>query len=94
MPRMSRKVRSSASKAFLWAIVHSSQIIILQLLSSFPSPKFLVILHIGESEDARSNGNLRAEWAVLPPGKSVAAIPEDVRQGRYCCLFLFRPKIG
>jgi len=49
----------------------------LQLLSSFPFPDFLVILHIDESEVARSNDNLRAKWTVLPPYKSVAAIPED-----------------
>jgi hypothetical protein len=40
-------------------------------------PDDLEMLHTGVSIICKFNGNFKAEWAVLPPGKSVAAIPDD-----------------
>lgn len=37
------------------------------------------MLHTGESVKVRSNGSLKAVWAVQPPGINITAISDDAR---------------
>ena len=57
--------------------MHSSQIISLHCCNTLPVPDDLEILHVGVSVECKFRGNFKAEWAVLPPGSNVAAIPDD-----------------
>lgn len=49
----------------------------LHSLMSLPIPEFFVMLQVGVSVNCKFNGNLNAECAVLPPSRSVAAIPDE-----------------
>ena len=57
--------------------MHSSHTMIFALASSCALADPLEMSQEGYSLVARSRGSLNVEWAVLPPWRSVAAIPED-----------------
>ena len=75
MDRMSRSVRSIASKAQRWVIGASSMMIALQSKMILASTVPFLMLHIGSSCLCASRGILNLECRVRPPDSSVAAIP-------------------
>ena len=75
----SRNDRSRASSDFLCAIVHSSQTMSLHFCNTFPIPDALEILYVRVLMICKFNGNFRAEWAVIPPGNNITAIPDEMR---------------
>ena len=74
-PKISLKLRSAASKACLWVIGASSQIINFVLFNNSLKFEFFLILQTAISSNLM--GILRRECAVRPPTNKSAAIPEE-----------------
>ena len=54
-----------------------SHTMILQFCSTFPMPEFYFTLHVGASLMCKSNDNLSAECAILPPSKNVTPAHQE-----------------
>ena len=71
------KVKSKASGEYLPLITISSHTIRQACLSTWARSDSAGTLHTLPSTDLSPKGSLKVEWAVNPPGKIRAAIPED-----------------
>jgi hypothetical protein len=77
LPQRSCNVWCRASRAFLWAIVHSSQMMAVHCWRTLDCPDPFDMSQIRLSPCAKFSGNLNAEYAVLPPLRRVEAIPDE-----------------
>ena len=75
--RRSCNVWCRASRGFLWAIVHSSQMMAVHCWRTLACPDPLDMSQTGWSPCAKFSGNLNADCAVLPPLRRVEAIPDE-----------------
>uniref|UniRef100_A0A8D9FB32 Uncharacterized protein n=1 Tax=Cacopsylla melanoneura TaxID=428564 RepID=A0A8D9FB32_9HEMI len=89
----SRRVLSNASRPPLWDMVHSSQIIMDASVRTLATAVPFLMLHVGLSEKPRFKGSLKAAWAVRPPSKRVAAIPDEATATAICLLDLIFARI-
>jgi hypothetical protein len=77
LPQTSCNVWCRASRGFLWAIVHSSQMMAVHCWRTLACLDPLDMLQIGWSPCAKFSGNLNAECAALPTLRRVKAIPNE-----------------
>ena len=87
------KIGQELRAIFFCAIVYPSQTISLHCCNTLPIPDDLEMFHLGVPVDRIFRGNFIAEWAVLPPGSNVAAIPDDARANAVSFLELIDARI-
>jgi hypothetical protein len=77
LPPRSWSVHSKASSASVCAIVQAPHTISEHSCRTLASPVCSLILQRGASQCIRLRGSFNVEWAVRPPWRSVAAIPDE-----------------